>query len=890
MPFFTELKRESHTPPTVARRLLLFYLKESLAEEVMGDLEEKFIHTAKTRSTRRARLDYWFQVIHYIRPFAIRKTKFHNLLSLDMFKNYFTMGWRNMAKHKMYSAINIGGFALGIAACLLLALYIKGELSYDTFYSNKDRIYRVVRTSQSDGVDERGVDFPHPLAGVLKENFAEIENVGHYNDVPQFGTGSAEIRRTDRLDNTHEDGLVYMSQGLLEVLEVRFLEGNPSHALTEPHSIVITRKKAEKYFKGEDAVGKSLIINNEPKRTYTIAAVIEDFSSKSHLNFDFIMTVPREGFWEGESDSWCCSNYVDYVQVRADTDVPALEKKISTIIETHMIAAAMKNGDKEQINWLKSMQLELQPIDDIYLNVDGVRDDLNHGDIRFIWLFSSIAVFILFLACINFINLSTARSASRAKEVGIRKVVGSLRSALVRQFLVESFLFSFVAIVIGVAITLLLIPAFNNLVGRSLSFPWKEPLLIPLLLATSLVVGLIAGIYPSFYLSAFRPVKVLKGSVTNGSRRTTLRSALVIFQFTISTTLIIGTMIISRQMDFLLNTKLGFDKDRVLILEGTLTLFDKAVPLKKELEELADVDAVSISGYLPVESSTRNGGTHSEEGSETGLHTSSQQWSVDHDYVRTMGLKLIEGRDFSEKIASDSQAMIINESLARQLHLKDPIGKKIRNHYGVFSVIGVVEDFHFESLKQNITPVALLVRKNLKTIAVRVKSDDMTAAIQSITGVWKKFSPHQPIRISFLDDQYARTYDDVKRFSTVVTVFTTLAIIVASLGLFGLSAFLIQQRSREISIRIVLGASLTNIFKLLTQNFVVLVLISLVIATPGAWYLMNIWLEEYAYKIPITGDIFIITGVAAVGMVLLTVSYQSIKASLTNPVANLKSE
>ncbi len=857
----------------------------------MGDLDEKFFEIAKAVSARRARINYWYQVFHYIRPFAIRKTKVHNLIQLDMFKNYFTIGWRNMTKHKMYSAINIGGFALGIAACMLLALYIKGELSYDSFYANKDRIYRVVRTSLSNGVEGRGVDFPHPLAGVLKENFPEIENVGHYNAVPQFGTGSAEIRRTDRLDNTHEDGLVYMSQGLLEVLEVPFIRGNPSRALTEPNSIVITRKKAEKYFNGEDPVGKALIINNEPERTYTIAGVIEDFPPTSHINFDFIMTLKTDGFWKGERDSWCCSNYVDYVLVRADADIPSLEKKISTIIETYMIADAVKDGnDAEHINWLKNMRLELQPVKDIYLNIADAQDDINHGDIRFIWLFSSIAVFILFLACINFVNLSTARSTTRAKEVGVRKVVGSLRSGLIRQFLAESFLFSFVAIVMGVLLVVLLIPAFNALVGRSLSFPWTEPLLIPILVAAALVIGLVAGVYPSFYLSAFQPAKVLKGSVTTGSSRTALRSSLVIFQFTISTTLIISTIIVSRQMDFLLNKKLGFDKDRVLILEGTSTLFDKAIPLKKELTQLADVEAVSISGYLPVESSTRNGGDHWEEGSDTNLHVSSQQWSVDHDYVKTMGLEIVDGRDFSDKVASDSQAMIINESLARQLNLKDPVGKKVRNYFGLYTVIAVVKDFHFESLKKNITPVSLFIRRNLKTIAVRVKSHDMAASIESITAVWKKFSPHQPVRISFLDDKYARTYDEVNRFSMVVTIFATLAIIVASLGLFGLSAFMIQQRSKEISIRIILGASLTNIFRLLTQSFVILVLIAFAIAAPLAWYVMRIWLEEYAYKIPITMDVFILTGVAAVVMALLTVSYQSAKASITNPVTHLKSE
>jgi putative ABC transport system permease protein len=344
-------------------------------------------------------------------------------------------------------------------------------------------------------------------------------------------------------------------------------------------------------------------------------------------------------------------------------------------------------------------------------------------------------------------------------------------------------------------------------------------------------------------------------------------------------------------MNYLLNKKLGFDKDQVLILEGTRTLFDKAIALKKELTQLADVDAVSLGGYLPVESSLRNGGTHWLDGhSEYDIHTTAQQWSVDHDYIKTMGLKLIEGRDFSEQLASDTAAIIINQQLAKNLQLANPIGSRIRNYFGAFTVIGVLEDFHFESLKKNISPISLMIRGNLKSIAVRVKSDDISASIESISNLWKKFSPHQPIRITFLDDEYARTYDDVKRFGLVVTIFATLAIAVASLGLFGLSAFLIQLRSKEISIRLVLGAPLTSIFRLLTQSFVALVLISFVIAAPFAWYVMNLWLADYAYKITITPDVFILTGATAIAVALITVSYQSIRASLTNPVIHLKSE
>lgn len=807
-----------------------------------------------------------------------------------MFKNYLTIGWRNMAKHKMYSAINIGGFALGIAACLLLALYIKGELSYDSFYPNTDRIFRVVRVT-SDGTNEgRGVWFPHPFADALRDNYPEIEQTGIYNPNYWFGAGEAELRRVDRLDNTHETGLVYMDQGMLDVLSLPFIAGNPSRALTEPNTIVITKSKADKYFGTEDAIGKSIILNNDENRVYTISGIIEDFPAQSHLHYDFLMTLEGKVFWDLERTSWCCSNYMAYVVVKPGTNVHALQDKFKSIVQTFMLPEAVNNGnDPGEISWLKSMHFELQPVDDIYLNTAGVEDNhLSHGDVRLIWLFGSIAAFILFLAVINFINLSTARSASRAKEVGIRKVVGSLRSALVRQFLAESTMFSFIAVVLGVVIAMLALPAFNSVTGRSLSFPWDQLWVFPLLIAFSVTIGILAGIYPAFYLSSFQPGKVLKGLTARS--RPVLRSSLVIFQFTISITLIIGTIVVNKQMDYLLNKKLGFDKDQVLLLEGTQTLDQQAQSFKNELLQLSDVRSATITNYLPIEGRRRNGGQHHLPGTDANKGVSGQQWSVDQDYVKTLGLQLVMGRDFDATIASDSDAMIINKSLAKALNFTDPLGRQIQNAFGVFNVVGVVEDFHIESLKQKIMPVSLILRSSPQTIAVKVQTTDMASTIENITGVWKKFSPHQPIRINFLDDSYAQTYRDVVRFQLVITVFATLAIVVACLGLFGLSSFMIQQRSKEISIRMVLGAPVMNILRLLSQNFVVLVSLSFIIAAPVAWFMMNRWLQDYAYKIDVTWDVFAVTGVVALMIALLTIGYQSVKASLTSPAENLKSE
>jgi putative ABC transport system permease protein len=866
---------------------LLFFLRTDLQEEVLGDLDEKFY---SEKSPRRAKLNYWYQVFNYLRPFAMRKKRFHPLTQIDMLKNYLTVAWRNLLKHPMYSTINIGGFAFGIAACALLAIYIHGELSYDKHYVNGDRTFRVVGHGIWQGQEYPGLHFSHPFGDVLKESLPEIEEVGYYNAIPNFGAGSAEIRRTDRVENMHEDKIVYFNQGLLSVLEMQFVHGNPSKALTDPKTVVITESTAIKYFGDEDPVGKSIILNDNPDKVYAITGVVKDFPVHSHLAFDFMLTAEADIAFAGERTSWCCNNYINYIRLRPGVDPKAFAEKLGPLIRTYTLADAKKrNAGATEMTWANSFYYTVQPLSNIYLNTENYYDDLRHGDIRFIWLFGSIAVFILFLACINFINLSTARSASRAKEVGIRKAIGSVRSSVVRQFLAESLMFSFIALVIGLMLAQLMIPFFNNLVGKSLSFPWTQWWLIPSLIGAVLVIGFIAGMYPAFYLSAFSPAKVLKGRMITGARNSTVRSVLVIFQFTISIALIVGTIVIGRQMTYALNKDLGFDKSNLMILHGTVTLGDKNIPLKDELMKLSQVKSVSISNYLPVDDGKRDGGSTTVEGKDGEYH--SQQWEVDPDYVKTMGFKIIRGRDFDARLASDSAAMIINESMAKQFGDLDPIGLRVSNYSGKYTIVGIVEDFHFHKLTQQISPVSMFTtRRQANIISIKLQPTDVQTAIEAVSATWKKFSPNQPIRYEFLEDRFVNTYNDVKRFGTIVRIFASLAIIVACLGLFALSAFMIEQRGKEISIRMVLGAPMAHILRLLSQNFMILISISFVVATPVAWYLMNKWLQDYAYKIDITWDVFAMTGVTAMAIALLTIGYQSVKASLTNPVVNLKSE
>ncbi|HMG93550.1 MAG TPA: FtsX-like permease family protein, partial [Chryseolinea sp.] len=679
---------------------------------------------------------------------------------------------------------------------------------------------------------------------------------------------------------------------LLDIIQPDFISGSPGQALTSPNTIVLTKSKAQKFFPHEDALGKVFMLNNDEKRQYTVSGVVDDPPLTSHLQYHFIMTMSGKEFYDGEQSNWMNSNYPTYVKLQLGVDPLLLQKKLSSVIEKYFLPEAIATGEPSAVEWTKSLSFELQPIDEVYLNLDGVNDGLSHGDVRYIWLFVGIALFILIIACINFINLSTARSASRAKEVGLRKVVGSMKRNLIAQFLTESIVLSLISFVAGLLLTAAAVRYFSFLFGKPLSFQLQAWWVFPILGACAIGIGLIAGLYPAFYLSSFRPAEVLKGNKSLGVKYSGLRSSLVVFQFTVSIVLIVGTLIIGKQMDFVLNKKLGFDKEQVLLLQGTHTLNDKITTFKEELLRVPGVRSATISDYLPGEGAKRNQNQFSIEGEPRIMAQTvgAQRWEVDHDYVKTIGLQLLEGRDFSVEIASDSQAFIVNRSMARALNLKDPVGTVITNGFLKLPIIGVIEDFHSESLRENIEPLCLQIGRSASTIAVKINTSDMSLLIPEVSQVWKKFSLHQPIRFTFLDQTYARMYDDVQRMGNIFSSFAILAIVVACLGLFALSTFMMEQRNKEISIRLVLGASLNSILRLVTLNYLKLVLIAIALATPLSIFLMQEWLKEFAYRIDITWQFFAIAGIISLSIALFTISYQSVRAAFTNPVDSLKEQ
>jgi putative ABC transport system permease protein len=658
--------------------------------------------------------------------------------------------------------------------------------------------------------------------------------------------------------------------------------------------MVISKSKANKYFPDQNPVGKLMFLNNNNDKPWKICAVIQDPPATSHLQYNFYLSLAGIEWWNGEQSSWNANNYVDYILLQAGTNISQFEKKLtSDIANNYYLPTMLKNGDKNAEKELATFSLHLQPVSDIHLasyDIKSYADVQTQGDIRFVMMFAAIACFIIVIACINFINLSTAKSANRAREIGLKKTAGAQRNTLVKQFLTESMLFSFFSIVLGILLTWALLPYFNTVSARSLVIPWSAWWFAPGILVSVVILGLIAGLYPSIYLSSFMPIQVLKGELSRGSKNSILRNGLVIFQFTASIVLIISTIDVHNQMNFISNKKLGYNKEQVILVQGANTLNKEVKNFKNELLKHPQIKNVSVSDYLPVSGTKRNGNTFWIDGKQhTESGVDSQFWVVDNDYIKTLGMKIIEGRDFNPAMPSDSQAVIINQTLANKLNLKDPIGKWISN-WGKWEVIGVVEDFNFESLRDNIGGLVMHLGNSPSIISVKVNSSDMENTIDYISSVWKSFSPDQPIRFTFLDERYAKMYEDVKRLVNIITGFAILAIIIACLGLLGLSAFMAEQRTKEIGIRKAMGASIGSITGLMTKDFIKLIGIAFVIASPVAYWAMSKWLQDFAFHISIGFGEFVIGGLVALFIALFAVSFQSIKSALMNPVKSLRKE
>ena len=800
-----------------------------------------------------------------------------------MIKNYLKTTFRNLWRSKGFSIINISGLAIALATCLLILLYVLDDLSYDRFNTRANRIYRIDADIKIAG-NQFAMTVQAPVVGpTLKKDFPQVEKFVRLKKHPGFLVKKGN-------ENFKEDHVVYADSTLFEVFTLPFTTGNASTALKEPGSLVITESMAVKYFNRIDIVGQPLIINDTS--IYVITGVIKDIPQQSHFTFDFFL--PMSTLKESRTDNWFNQSCNTYVLLKNDADANWLETQLDPWMNNYMVSS--HNSDKKMSDLI--IHNSLMSVTKIHLHSNKASELGTNGNIIYVYIFSAIAVFILLMACVNFMNLSTASSANRAREVGIRKVLGSSRKNLISQFLAEAMLISFIAMVLSLLIVGLMLSYFNDLSGRQLKLEsFLQPRIGLLLLFMVSFTGIIAGSYPAFYLSSFKPIKVLKNKLTKGFQRNWLRSALIVFQFWVSIILIVATIVIYRQLDFIRDRALGFNRNQILIIQKTGALGNNAKAFKEELLKLNGVKQATMTGYLPVAGKRTYAAIFTTPIPDLKNAISMGMWKVDADYIPTLQMSLKSGRNFFPESSSDSNSVIINETAAKLLGSNDQVNQSIyrvkentANTVEAYHIIGVAKNFNFNSLHEEITPLILVPGNENSSIALRINTSNVALLVSNIKSKWSSFATGQPFTYTFMDEEFSNLYKSEQHIGKVAGTFTFLAIFIACLGLFGLTAFMAEQRKKEISVRKILGSGVGEIVKLLSKDFLKLILISFLIASPTAWYIMYNWLQDFAYKISIGWWIFLIAGTIAILIALLTISFQAIKAALANPVKSLRTE
>ncbi|MGC3948293.1 MAG: ABC transporter permease [Chryseolinea sp.] len=824
--------------------------------------------------------------------------------SLSMLHNYITVALRNLSRQKVYTLINVFGLAVGLAACLTIALYIVQELQFDRYNVNAHRIYRVDAHAKI-GVNEFDMTYRSAAeAKDLQETFDEIEATVRFRQM-----GSYLVKTAEGNDNVKESNVIWSEGNFFKIFSIPVLEGNAETALFQPHGVAISKRMADKYYAGKNALGQPIILDNV--RYGIVSAVYENIPPTSHFHFDIIIAF--NGDWpvarEAASTDYLTENFITYIMLKPGASAKALEEKLPKFTKQHVgdaLARAM-GGDFTFDKFLQQgnrYMITLRPLTDIHLHSNLKGEFEPNGSISYIYVIAAVGIVILLIACINFVNLSTARANTRAKEVGIRKAMGSLRVHLIRQFLTESLLVSSAGFVAALILARLFLPFFNDLAQRDLQLPWTSVTFIAIVLLSTIGVGAIAGLYPAFVLSAFKPEKVLKGERIRSRGISTFRNALVVGQIGLSVLFTVVTLAIMQQLRFIQEKNLGFEKDHVIIIHDTYALRPNNVkPFKDEVLNLEGVSTGTVSGYVPVEieNAGRNNNTFWEEGKEpTGEHmVTFQRWSGDHDYIKTFGMKLIAGRDFSRDIRSDEQAVIINESAARQFGMKDPIGRRIikfdvggkgQEQQQRWTIIGVISDFHFTTMKDAILPLGIFLDKSDGSVSFRYKSTDPKQLIAQMEKVWKRLAPNQPFNYSFMENDFGKMYEAEERLAKIFTVFSAMAIIIACLGLFALASFVAEQRTREIGIRKALGATVESILLLLMKDFGKLVLIAFVVFSPVAYYVVRSWLSSYAYNPGIGLSLYVIPAIIISVIASAAVLFQSMRAATANPITSLRNE
>lgn len=809
-----------------------------------------------------------------------------------MFKNHLRIAFRTLWKSKGFSAINIIGLAIGLATCLLIMLFVLDELSYDRYNKKAGRIYRVDGEIKFGGNHFVLATAPDPMGPTLKKDFPQVEQFVRFRN-----SGGLLIKKGN--ENVQEGQVIYADSTLFDVFTLPMPDGNPQTALREPNSIVITETIARKYFNTTQAAGRSLLINN--RQNYTVTGVIKDMPAQSHFRYNFFVSMST--LEESRRNNWISNNFNTYVVLKEGADPKKLEAQFDALVEKYIgpqIVQFMSidlNEFKKSGNYQRHI---LTPLTSIHLHSNKEAELSSNSSIQYVYIFSAIAFFILLIACVNFMNLSTARSANRSREVGVRKVLGSLKAGLVKQFLTESILISCIALGLALLLAWTMLPYFNRLAAKDIKLNViASPWLLPILILMVLITGLLAGSYPAFYLSSFKPIQVIKGRLAAGFRTSWLRSGLVVFQFAISIMLIIATIIIYKQLRYIQSHKTGFNRHQVLVIHHSNPLGNKARTFSEEAMKLPGVENVTITGYLPTDQRRNDNPIFADPALDQKRAVSMQTWDVDDRYIPTLGMELVAGRNFSKQFPTDSAGIIINESAAKMYGFTDPIGKNlyyIRNinnpkNVSRLHILGIVKDFNFNSLREQVGPLALMLSEHQGNVAMRINTNNnIPHLITQIEKKYKALAPGAPFNYTFMDEDFTNQYRTEQRMGVIAVSFSSLAILIACLGLFGLAAYAAEQRTKEIGIRKVLGASVSHITAMLSKDFLRLVIIAAVIAFPVAWWFMHSWLQDFAYRTNISWWVFIIAGIAAALIAVITVSFQTIKAAVMNPVKSLRTE
>ena len=873
------MRKKRGSIPGLAAWILARMIRDEDRLSILSDFSENYEELINKKGHLEACRWYWSQVLKSI-PMFMTNILYWRFI---MFNNYLKIALRNIKKHKGFSFINISGLAVGIACFFLIMLYVQFEMSYDKFHKNSDRIYRAVPGLYN------YVFTPPPLAPILKEEYPEIESIAR---ISRFG-----ISRRDRILFLHkgkqilENDVFLADPEIFDVLTLDLIKGDSHTALSDPNSIIMTEAMAEKYFGNEDPMGKTLTYENS--HAFQVTGIMKNYPENSHLSINFIIPFENNRIVQGyDLTSWGWKYVHTFCLIHEKADIKAMEKRSNAMLIKHRF-----NNEVNEYN--KDDQIYFFPITKIYLHPPA-----GGGPYNFLCILALIAFFILIVACVNYINLTIARSVSRAKEIGIRKVVGANRKQLVKQLLLESTLITVFAFCFSLIIIYLFLPVFNQLVDRNLSLDlMNNSQFIGLFFFLVVLVSIVSGSYPALFISSYKPVSTIKGNLQTSSKGEVLKNSLVIFQFGISIILIFCTFVVKKQIDFIQNKETGFTKDQVI----NIVVRDKNARknfenITMELQKNPKIIAASASSHLPNSIGYSSGIWWPEKtDDEKSVH--SNIGMADFNFCSVFDIEIVRGRDFSKKELIDRNgAFLINESAAKELKWENPLGKKIHCWGNAGRIVGIMKNFNFRSFYSEISPLAIFLNPNMQTealafnerneyyISVKIRDDSIPETIGFLKQEMKSFSPDYPFEYFFFNDLFNMTYRRVERTGNIFSSFALISIFISCLGLVGLSAYMAVIRTKEIGIRKVLGANPVNIFYMLSKDFGVWILISTVFAFPIGWYFMNKWLQEFAYRTDLSVWIFLLSGLAAFCIALLTVSYQSIKAATANPVDSLRYE